>query len=131
MGSIESETVDQVPSAKKLAEHIQTNWTAHGIYPRGQGDGYLSIVLPNRFHQIADFIDEIKALAGQDSRIAYVAVPEETRLDVYLGSRFGDGQKLPTRGPSMCRTVAIGAMSGIISCIGMMAMVRSGLDTAV
>lgn len=128
MGHEEPETAS-VPSAAALAEHITSNWTSDGVYPRGIGDGFLSIVLPNRFDMFTAFLDDVRQLAGRGSRIVYVSNSDETRLDVYLGSKFEDGANpMVKSGPSMCRIIMLGAASGLISAFGILAL--SGMDRA-
>jgi len=124
MGHVDAEAA--VPTAKGLADHLTQNWTAEGVYPRGTGDGFLSIVLPSRFDLFPTFIDEVRQLAGRGSRIVFVATSEETRLDVYLGSRYEDGANpIKASGPSTCRLVMLGCFSGLVSAIGLLAVASS------
>lgn len=124
MGHEDAEST--VPTAKGLADHLTQNWTAEGVYPRGTGDGFVSIVLPSRFDLFPTFIDEVRQLAGRGSRIVFVATSEETRLDVYLGNRYEDGvNPIKATGPSTCKIVTLGAFSGILSALGLMAVFAS------
>lgn len=105
------------PTVKAVVEHITENWTSAGVYARGSGDEFLQVVLPNRMVCFPSFLAEVEQCAGAGSRVVYVATNEETRLDVYLGSRYDDGRNpLAVRsGPSTIKVLIIGMFVGIVS----------------
>ena len=120
MGSDNHETAaaaDEGPTVKAVVDHITDNWTSSGVYARGSGDEFLQVVLPNRMVCFPSFLAEVEQCAGTGSRVVYVATNEETRLDVYLGSRYDDGRNpLATRsGPSTIKILVIGMFAGIVS----------------
>ena len=89
---------------------MSANFTAVGVYARGSGEDFVQIVLPQRMSGFPAFIKELSQCAGMGSQIVFVATSEETRLDVYLGSRYDSG------GPIVAanRSIYIPLFAGII-----------------
>ena len=134
MGSdCDEKTSCEGPSVESVVSHVESAWTYAGVYPRGRGDGFVQIVLPNRMDEITTFLTELSQCAGIGSQIVYVATSEETRLDVYLGSRFDSGSPIVRQSKtSIVGTLLAGIFLGLIgACMGaymMMGEVKSGGD---
>ena len=115
MGSEGDEaTSDGCPTVKALIDHVTTNFTSVGVYARGSGEDFVQIVLPNRMSGFPAFLQELSQCAGKGSQIVYVATSEETRLDVYLGSRFENGSPIPGQKQSVYGPLFAGVLLGLL-----------------
>lgn len=121
MGSEDAEPTG-IPTAKAVSEYVTQHWSGEGVYARGTGSQFCSVILPGRFDLFPTFVDDLRQQAGVNSRIVYVCTTEESRLDVYLGSMYDAGVATAAArpGPSTCRIIALGSLSGLISAMGIL-----------
>ncbi len=114
MGGRSDEDVSdgKVPTVKAVVEHITNEYTANGVYPRGSGEDFLQVVLPNRMPGFPAFLREIEQCAGTGSQICFVATTDETRLDIYLGSRYESGSPIARQQGSTTWPLLIGLLLG-------------------
>lgn len=102
------------PTVKALVDHITANFTSDGVYPRGSGDDFLQVVLPNRMAGFPAFLAELEQCAGSGSQIVFVATSDETRLDIFLGARYESGNPIGRQKGSSSRSLCYGVLLGII-----------------
>lgn len=102
------------PTVKALVDHITTNFTSVGVYPRGSGEDFLQVVLPNRMAGFPAFLSELEQCAGSGSQIVFVATTEETRLDIYLGTRYDSGSPIARQKGSSARSLCYGVLLGVL-----------------
>jgi len=95
-------------------EHITNEYTSKGVYPRGSGEDFLQVVLPNRMSGFPAFLAEIEQCAGSGSQIVFVATTEETRLDIYLGARYESGSPIARQKASTGWPLLLGLLLGFL-----------------
>ena len=109
---------------------MSTNFTAVGVYARGSGEDFVQIVLPQRMSGFPAFIKELSQCAGLGSQIVFVATSEETRLDVYLGSRYDSGGRIPGQKPSVYGPLFAGVLLGLLVALLAVYMVAAPVAVA-